>query len=298
VNLAVIETGLGGRLDATNTLKPLLSVITGISLEHKAHLGDTLAAVASEKCGIIKPGRPVVTGARSPEALAVIRDTAARLKAPLCVTADTVSVRLHQTSPAAQIVEAETASMSYGRLHLGLLGAHQRENLAVALAVLDILRDRYHLPVDIDAVRKGMKAVRWPGRFQMLETDPPVVLDGAHNPEAAAALAATLESVFKGRPVGLVAGLCDDKEADAFFGALRPLVKRTWTVRFGNERSCDPQTLRAAAARLGLAAETADLDRAVRAARSWARETGGAVCIAGSLFLAGDVLAMYAERQP
>ena len=292
VQVAVVETGLGGRLDATNTIEPLASVITSIGYDHQQFLGDTLEKIAGEKAGIIKPGRAVVCGELPPEALAVVRKRARELDSPVRIAAESVEVRRVRQDLSGQRIRIDTQDASYGPLVLPLLGAHQLGNCAVAVAALEHLRDAFRLPVTGEAILRGLPATRWPARFQVLHKDPPVILDGAHNPQAAMALARTLDDVAKGRPLALVAGFLADKDAAGFLRMLAGRVDRCWAVPLHGERAMTRDQLLLSFHAAGLEPETASLPSAVQAAVQWARENEGLVCIAGSLHLAGEVLAL------
>jgi dihydrofolate synthase / folylpolyglutamate synthase len=295
VQVAVIEVGMGGRLDATNVVEPLASVITGISLEHTQHLGLDIPSIAREKAGIVKKGRPTVCGALPDEALGVVKSVCRERGSPLLVAPERVSVRVLSETLEGQKVSVESGNRSYGTLRLPLAGAHQSWNLAVAIATMEAVEDA-GLPVAEDAVRKGIAATAWPGRFQLLEISPPVILDGAHNPEAAGALADALHRLMKKKPVALVAGMCDDKDTTGFFRALGPRIAACWLTSLRTVRGKAPTELAKSAAQAGLSARTADLRDAIEQARCWAAERDGAVCIAGSLYLAGEVLALYEAR--
>lgn len=290
VDLAVLETGMGGRLDATNVVTPLLSVITRIGLEHTAYLGADLETIAAEKAGIIKPGRPVVCGMMDPPARAVVRTTARDRNALFVDAEQTVSVSVRGEDLKGQILAMETEDASYGRVRLPLVGRHQAENAATAAAVIGVLNGFCGLNIAEDAVRQGLEAVSWPGRFQLLREDPPMILDGAHNPDAARALAATLGRLAKRRPIGLVAGMCADKDARGFLAAFRGKVEKLWAVPFKSERSMPPKDLRAIGEALNFSAEDTDLPSALKAASAWAEARKGLVCVTGSLFLVGEVL--------
>ena len=194
VRLAVVETGMGGRLDATNILVPMVSVITRIAMDHMQYLGDTLAKIAAEKAGIVKPGRPVVAAAMPDEALAVVAEAARRAGSPFVDVREAVTVRRVSGDLAGQKVAVSSAERDYGTLRTPLAAAYQLENIATAVATLETLRSPVGLPLPEDAVKKALAEVRWPGRMQLVRDDPLVVLDGAHNPDGAAALAASLKA--------------------------------------------------------------------------------------------------------
>ena len=288
--LAVVETGMGGRLDATNVVTPLVSVITAISLEHMAYLGDDLASIAGEKAGIIKEGRPVICARMPEEAAAVVERIARERKAPCVVATDTVSVRRVSQSLAGQKVKIESGAGDYGTALLPLLGRHQLENCATAVAALEIVMEELGRDLDPSTVQAGLAATRWPGRLHVLSEDPVMILDGAHNPGAGQALSATLKELIKRRPLGLVLGMCRDKDAAGFVKQFAGMTKKCWVVPLRTERSLPTQELGEIVRRVGLEAEPVGLSEGLQAAEAWARREGGAVCIAGSLFLVGEVL--------
>ena len=273
-DVTILEAGLGGRLDATNVIaSPLVSVITRIGLDHCDWLGTTHAAIATEKAGIVKPGRPVVCGAMPPEALAAIRAVAARLGAPLVCAAP-------WTPPP----------------NFALFGAFQEENAATVKAVLDVLREgrasSQPFAIPDSAIADGLACVVWPGRCQRIVKDGVTyIVDGAHNPDAAVALARVLSNE-KLRHVGLVAGFCGDKDVAGHLRTLAPLVARAWAVPIRNDRSLAPEAVAAhmRAAGIAEAAACATVSDGLSAAAAWARETGNVVIVCGSLFLAGEAL--------
>lgn len=291
VQVAVVEVGLGGRLDATNVGLPLVSVITGIGLEHTQYLGKDLESIAREKAGIVKPGRPVVCGALPDEARQAIVAVCAERKAPFCEALQRVSVSVTGESLEGQKVGVESVDASYGTMRLPLAGRHQVGNLATAVAAIEAAAD-CGLPMREGAVKAGVESVVWPGRFQVLGLQPPVILDGAHNPSAAAALGDTLKRLLKRKPLALVVGMCSDKDGEQFFSVLGALARRCWVVPLQTERSAPRELLMAAARRSGCEAVASDLPTALRDAVAWAVAAGGAVCITGSLYLVGEVLAL------
>lgn len=296
VQVAVIEVGMGGRLDATNVILPLVSVITRIGIEHTRYLGNTLEAIAGEKAGIIKPGRPVVCGATPDEARSTIRGVARERGATFIDAAETVNVRRVSQALSGQKVAVVSQAGDYGTVTVSLLGRHQLENIATAIATLETLSGCSPLAIPAVGIRKGLGQASWPGRLQVLSERPPVLLDGAHNPDGARMLAAALRELFRHQPVGLVWGMCDDKDASGFAKVLGPSVRRCWTVPIATERSLAPDKLALLARSEGWEATVASVPDALRDAVRWAEQTGGAVCIAGSLFLAGEVLSRRGVR--
>ena len=292
VKIGVVEVGMGGRLDATNVVTPLLSVITRVGLDHTAYLGSDLASIAGEKAGIVKAGRPVVTGAQEPEALATIRAVCRQRGCPLLEAPAHASLRRRATDLGGQKVSVETAEEAYGTLHVPLLGEHQVENLATAVTALDALRSALGTPIEAAAVSAGLARVQWAGRCSVLKRDPPVILDGAHNEDAARALAAALADLLPGKPVGLVLGMCGDKDVGRFLARFRGAARRLWVVPIDSARCMDPAAILSAAASAGIAAEARGLAEALAAAERWALAENGVVCVTGSLFLAGKVLSL------
>jgi dihydrofolate synthase/folylpolyglutamate synthase len=269
-DMAVVEVGLGGRLDATNATDPFLSVITSISYDHTAILGRTLSAIAFEKAGILRPGRPAVLAEQPPTAMRALhracRDVAAECR---------VVPPLERSVP--------------------LAGAHQRQNAALAVAAARVLSDA----VDDLAVAHGLQRLRWPGRFEVVGHDPPVVLDGAHNGASAEALAVTLADYAAGRPVSLVIGINRDKDARAVLRPLLRVAHSIWATRAaGNPRALEPATLAALSRHHGVDVHCAtSVGDALRAASARA-VGGGVVCVAGSLMLVGQARDMLGLPVP
>ena len=293
VQLAVIETGMGGRLDATNVLVPAVSVITSIGLDHQQFLGDTLAAIAGEKAGILKEGRPVVLGALPDVAATIVARLAAQLGCPLVTATDVVSVRRTKQDWTGQRVHVETSESPLGAVKFPLLGDHQLVNLSVAVAVIDELRRELQLPISDEAMKAGMAAVRWPGRCQVLATEPPVLLDGAHNPEAAEQLAVTLRSIDKRRTWHAVAAFLGDKDVAGIVAPLAGSLASLRVVTLKTDRALPAvEAIARLPATLRRRAVEADLASALSAARAEATaDPTTGVLIFGSLYLVGEVLA-------
>ena len=297
VEVVVLETGLGGRLDATNVVTPLLSIITPVGLEHTAYLGDTLSAVAAEKAGIIKPNCPVICAAQEDAAMEVLIRTARERRAPLIQASSLVSVQRRKNDWSGQTIKIETESASYPPIRLPLLGRHQLDNTATAVAALQCLQDAGCFSIDDQALKKGLEAVAWPARLQVLEQDPPIVLDAAHNPHAAGRLVESLEELAGKRPLALIAGLLADKDAKGFFQAFGHRIRKTWLVSVKCDRAMPMDRMLADAASIGMEAQPGNLPDVLAEARAWARREKGVVCIAGSLYLAGEVLALIGWKE-
>ena len=289
VDLAIVEVGLGGRLDATNVLDLGVAAITNVQLDHEAILGPTLTAIGGEKAPIIKAGDVAVTGAAG-RGLRPILDRAAALDVPLLRAGPRQPYRavLRQSGWDGIVVDARTPTRRLEGLRIGLLGRHQAQNAAVALGVIDALAERWGVSVEDSALRRGMAAARWPGRLEVLDGSTAgldrVLLDGAHNPAGAAALADALADLGVRRPT-IVFGAMRTKKVRAVLRALAPLDPRFIFTAVDDPGAHDPATLaRAWRSVSGSAAQTAP-DPA--AALGMAR--GDPVVVAGSLYLVGAV---------
>jgi dihydrofolate synthase/folylpolyglutamate synthase len=296
VDAAVIEVGLGGRFDSTNVCRPLLSVITSISHDHTQQLGDRLSSIAFEKAGIIKPGRPVVSGVTAPEARAVIERVARERGSPLRQLG--VDFRYEcvpgQVTHDATVLPAVRVDPGPGRwMELGLLGEHQAANAAVAVATIDVLRTE-GWPISDAAVTAGLGQVRWPARLEVLGRRPLVVLDCAHNVASAEALVATLNSSFPPARRWLIFAASADKDLSGMLGVLAPHFAHAFMTRYaGSARGMAPEDL-AALLRRGVELPHSICPTA-RDAWQAARERAGPddlICITGSVFLAGELRPM------
>ena len=283
VDWAVIETGMGGRLDATNIIKPALSIITNISLEHKEYLGNTISLITAEKAGIIKRRTPVVTGARKKQAISVIENVADQKSAPLYRLGKDFKVRRHSSGAFTYYGIDHT----WRDLKTGLLGNHQVQNAALALAACEILaRKKAELP--IKSIRSGLLKMRWPGRLEIVSQDPFILLDGAHNLTAARNLAQFLSRNLEKKDITLVIGMLDDKPYKAILRSLVHISKRVILTRPKIDRGLPTQTLKIATR--GMASKVKIIP-AVEKAVQHAVTTAGpkdAVCIAGSLYVVGE----------
>lgn len=293
VRVAVIETGLGGRLDATNVVDPLLSVITHIGMDHQQYLGDSLSAIAREKAGIIKPGRPVISAPQSDEAAVVLRSVAAASKSHLRFAPDVVSLQCMKSDAMGyQKVRIETLSGISGLVQLPLDGIHQLENLGVAVAALELIFDELGLVLNLQTLRKGLLGIRWPARMQILSDTPLVCLDAAHNTDGARVLVKSLQA--RGwREYVLVTGMCEDKDIAGFVSIVAGQTKHVYCCPIPGERGIAPDRLAAFYTKQGVEVEICpSVELAVNAAEIYATSVGLPVLITGSVFLAGAVLDM------
>ena len=284
VDWAVVETGMGGRLDATNVLSPAVSVISNISIEHRSYLGDTLAKIAGEKGGIIKPGTPVVTGASQKACLDVFQKIADENSAELFRRGKDFRVRKNKDDEAFSYFGIDS---NWPDLKTNLSGEYQLENASVALAACEMLI-RNGAKIELDHVREGMAKTQWPGRLEIVSESPFVILDGAHNLMAARNLAKYISSRFPDRNVTMVLGILDDKPYKSMLKTLLPVCKRAILTRPVISRALEPEIL-AEYAR-DLVPETKTVPN-VRDAVSYAMDTAGkdeAICVAGSLYVVGE----------
>lgn len=297
IKLAIVEVGLGGRFDATNTIDaPLVSVITRIALDHCSILGDTLEAIAYEKAGIIKPNRPVVIGAMPPEAATVIRQIAQANNALVHDATEEITVTPSKRSVFGQTFKIVSENRSYPPTLSHLTGIYQTENVATAVCALESLMEQ-GLELPEKAVVEGIGTVYWPGRFQLIGTDPAIFLDGGHNPDGMRALVAALKSIQVRKNVALVAGFCADKSIVPALKAIAPICGAVWAVPVQSERAIAPDVLATHMQQSGIRHATSHLPlaEAIEAATSWAADHNGTVVICGSLFLVGEVLTLRGE---
>ena len=282
-DLVIWETGLGGRLDATNIVTPLASVITNIQYDHQKWLGETLASIAAEKAGIIKPGVPVITGAEAPDALQVIAARAREQNARLTV-----------------VTSQETRRPPLDSIQLPLLGRHQRMNAAVAVATVRALASR--IPVSDGTITTGLARVQWPGRLQLVKrpSGQRILLDGAHNIGGAEMLAAALKEHFpEGKTGGcgdglsppqlvLVLGILRDKDWAAMCEILAPLAGRIMLAPVHSERTAEPHGLAEVCQRANPQAQVAECPSLAAALSASAQDAF--VIVAGSLYLIGEAM--------
>lgn len=295
VDAMVIEVGLGGRFDATNVVNPMVTAITSIDLDHEAQLGSTLPHIAAEKAGIIKPGVPVVVGPMHRDAHAVIVDAARASGSPLVDVADSpVESRMLDDGHCEVVIR--TPHARYGPLRLALAGRHQIGNALVAVRLLETARDR-GLRIPEAAIIEGLTTTRWPARLERVQTNRgEVLIDGAHNPAGARALASYLQQAHPGG-LPVVFGAMADKGLDGMLAALAPEARPLVLTRAPGRRAADPEALAERAQALQPPASAIvipALDAALE--QAWAR--GPLIVVAGSLYLAGAVLELLGHPVP
>ena len=280
VDYAVIEVGMGGRLDATNVIDPpILSVITGISLDHTAYLGDTVEAIAREKAGILKRGSSAVCGMLCTEAADTIFEIACSQDI-YCGFASPEALKVKKITP-------RGCKFSYRkrrRLRIPFAAAYQPRNAALVLDACDELRNR-DVILSEKSIRRGLATAAWPGRFEYFSHKPDVIFDGSHNPEGIAAALESIKAIYRGR-ILLLSGVMRDKDFSSMIDTLAPITDQVYCVRPDNPRALEADAFAAAWREHGVAAEGyPTVILAMRAALEKARESGLPLFILGSLYL-------------
>ncbi len=288
VGFTVLEVGLGGRFDATNVASPLAAAITTIDFDHERFLGNTIAAIAGEKAGVIKPGMRVVVGEPKPDAVDVIA-AACRERGAVMVPARDGVVAAARVQGDRLSLELQTGRRAYPPLPLALRGRHQVDNAIVAVRLLEEL-SHAGFEIGADATAAGLTNARWPGRLDLREAAPgrTLLLDAAHNPAGARVLASYLREFHPG-PLPIVFGIMKDKDVSGTLAALVPLAAPLILTRPRTDRALAVDDLEHAARHLGSSNTLAERDPKAALERAWS--FGPLACVAGSIFLVGDVLA-------
>lgn len=289
VDWAIIETGMGGRLDATNILSPELTIITNISLEHKFYLGNTLAQIAAEKGGIIKSGVPVITGVTQKSVIAVIEEIAVKHKAPC-----------YRKGKDFRIRRKADHTFDYYGIHQNLkgvatrlAGSHQLDNAAISIAACEQLKEK-GLHLSDEVIRKALAKTFWPGRMEKVLDSPLVILDGAHNLMAVHALAAYMKQALRGIPTTLVIGILDDKPYRTMLKILAPLCANIILTKPNIDRALSPEILLDIVKPIHSSVEIIeDVAMAFKTAVERSNPLD-AICVAGSLYVVGEVKAALA----
>ncbi len=292
IDVAVIEVGLGGRLDATNIVKPQACIITGIAFDHQDVLGSTLGEIAREKAGIIKPGIPVISGCRAHEAKRVIRARARRAAAALIEIDRHCRIRVVGERGPNVTIDLKTPKRCYRGLPVALAGVHQARNTALAVAGVEALDS---FPVSADAVCRGVARTRWPGRLDEYFLHRRTLFEGAHNAEGARALRNHLLRC-EGCEIHMVFGALRDKDIQKMGGLLFPLARRIHLTPVPNPRTADPEVIAIAHPRYRVRMR---IHREARSALQAAWDEcprNGLVIVTGSLYLVGALLPLVREQ--
>jgi len=294
-DIVVLEVGLGGRLDATNTVQPLVTVITTISLEHTQVLGDTVEAIAREKAGIIKAGSPVATQAGG-SALEVLQNVCREKNVPLFSLGKDFSGEKIAGDLKGQSFNYRGLRHNFSNLHIGLLGDYQIDNAALALAALELLEEKGFAIPD-EAFRRGLHNTRWPGRLEIMRRSPLVVIDGAHNLEAFRKLRQVLKRTFAYRHLILVLGILGDKAVEEILQEILPVADVLIITTPNSPRAAKPRDLEKIASKMISAPVYVEesIPNAVKLALSLARAPD-LVLVAGSLYLISDVRELFKKN--
>jgi len=303
VNAAVFEVGLGGRLDATNIVTPKVSVITSLSYDHTAVLGDTLTLIAGEKAGIIKQGVPVVSSPQKDEAFAVLERVAKLKNAELTLVGRDVKFELVESSLEGQtfalsVVEAHSVKSSFDYAQdvifkIPLLGSHQVENAATAYTALKVSG----IPISDEQIQKGFSLVKWSARFEVVRRDPPVIFDSAHNQDSFEKLRETLDAYFPDKKVYLIFGASEDKNILAMFAALKPKIQKIIITRADHPRALDVERIQQLANQAGAESESVTpVKSALARALELSSKDGSIVLSAGSMFVTAEVMSAWKNK--
>jgi dihydrofolate synthase/folylpolyglutamate synthase len=287
VDLAVLEVGLGGRLDATNVAKPLVAVITSISLDHTEVLGDTIPKIAREKAGIVKPHGLAVVAPQRPEALTVIRDVCAAQGARLFDVSQELRWQLLSCSWEGSVFDLQSPVRTYPQLQIPLAGPHQLLNAAAAIATAEHLQTQ-GVPISAEGIRRGVRQVQWEGRLETVSRRPWVVLDGAHNRDSARCLRDALMTCFRYRRLIMVLGISANKNLDGIIEELTPLAALTIATRAMVPRAAPPQRVADVAIRCGAQVIVEEDTQTALAHAIAAMQPDDLLLVTGSLYLVGD----------
>ena len=292
VQVAVLEVGLGGRLDATNVSNPVVAVITSISFDHTQLLGDTLSLIAREKAGIIRPGALVVSAPQVPEAMTMIEEVCQGRRAELVV----VGEEEYRWQSGRATLHGQSFDLHGDRYWVPLLGRHQLANAVTALAAIDGMEQRTDLTAPLSARQEGLRTTNWPGRFEILGHKPYVVVDSAHNGDSAGKLRMALQDFFPGHHVTLIFGASGDHPYADALRELLPLAHQVFVTRSRHPRAAAPETLAQTVAELGY---QATVIASVPDALNVALESSGSndlICITGSIFTVADAREAWCKR--
>ncbi|GAB3153569.1 folylpolyglutamate synthase/dihydrofolate synthase family protein [Microbacterium neimengense] len=294
VDVAVIEVGMGGEWDSTNTADGDVAVIAPVGMDHADRLGDTIEKIARVKAGIIKQDAAVVSAAQEPEVDRVLREAAAARGATIAVEGTDFALRSYRLAVGGQLLDVQGLAGEYAELYLPLYGEHQGRNAALAIAAVESLIGAGSQTLAPDVVTDGLGQATSPGRLQLVGAHPTVVVDAAHNPHGATALVEALRGSFDFDEWGVVLGVLGDKDAEGIVATLAPVAAHVFATAPGSERANDADTIADLAEAHDLRVTVhADLADAAEAAREWAAASDRrAVVIAGSVVLAGEALAL------
>lgn len=292
VDIAVIETGLGGRLDATNMINPLVSIITTIGLEHTEHLGDSIPQIAKEKAGIVKTGVPTITGVSQPEALEVIKSICRERKSDLTVVQEKSSYAILECSIFGSKFDFSSETDKYDALELNLAGEYQVFNASICLNAIHRLR-LLDWKIDELAIRNGLKKVIWPGRLEVFRKEPLVLLDVAHNPAGIQTLIQSLDQFFPEKKIIFIFGVMEDKDHHSMLKEICPKAKFIVLTKPDYKRAAEPEVLEET---LKISNTPYEIIPHINQAYLFAlknAKSADIICITGSHFTVGEFLSSF-----
>lgn len=293
VDAAVIEVGLGGRLDATNIINPRVAVITSLSYDHTAVLGNTLTLIAGEKAGIIKPGVPVVSSPQKEEALKVLENIAAERACEFTLVGREVLYTAGEHTLNGQDFQVSRPGFPTVEFCIPLLGQHQVENAATAYAALHA----GGFDLTEAQIAQGFARVKWPCRFEIASLEPTLIYDSAHNEDAFERLTQTLQTYFPGRKVVMILGISEDKHLVAMLKAIQPLIDTLIVTRADHPRALEAEKISATAQEIGLRCEVSiPVKTALKRALEIGQKNGSIILSAGSMFVTAEVKTAWQER--
>jgi len=292
VDIAILEVGLGGRLDSTNVVDPLISIITNIAKDHEAYLGKTILKIAKEKAGIIKKGRPLITAATQRQVLHLFSKVCQEKGSPYF----RIGKEFHYARGENGDLDYEGINRKLWGIHLNLKGFHQVINAATALGAMEVLEELGYR-VSTEAMVDGLREVDWPGRLEMVSSSPRVILDGAHNPAGVLALKEASKKEFQYQRLILLIGIIKDKDIQSMLHHLAPMADTIILTQPHTERSAPPSSLKKALGQNGKKAEIAeDLQEAIERGLSLTQEED-LLCITGSLYTVGEARAYFYPKK-
>jgi dihydrofolate synthase/folylpolyglutamate synthase len=292
VDLAILEVGLGGKLDSTNVVDPLFSIITNIAKDHEEYLGKSISKIAREKAGIIKKKRPFITAATQPQVLRLFSKVCQEKGSPYLRVGK--EFRYHQEEDGN--FDYEGLNRKLWGIHLNLKGFHQVINATTALGAMEVLEDLGYR-VSTDAMVNGLRGVDWPGRLEMVSSFPRVILDGAHNPAGALVLKESLEKEFQYQRLILLIGIMKDKDIQSMLRLLAPLADRIILTKPHTDRATPPSLLKKTLGQNGKKAEVEeDLKEAIERGLSLTQKED-LLCITGSLYTVGEARAYFHSKR-
>lgn len=280
IDIAIIETGMGGRWDATNVVLPIVSVITHIGIDHTEFLGKTLDKIAFEKAGIIKKNRPVISAPQEQ----VVRNILKSEGEKVFFSNESVTINKIRNSSKIKI---NTPSIDLPPIQLPLLGEHQIENASVAISVIDLISNYLDFEPNY---KDGLEQVRWPGRFSVISSDPIFIFDTAHNPDAAKTLVQTLNELYPNSSFGFILGFLKDKDSHGFMNQIKGIAKKSWFIDMDMHRGQSASISKKIGDRVLKNTEVASFSEAIEKSTKWAIKNNALIVITGSIRLAEKII--------